>query len=235
MRGKYSVNNKEYILNMLHQMTKTEKERLLTSTFDELWCNIWGTDVIVSEQYKNEEITSKNRFYSLVAGIDNRDGEFKDASDNSTQEIGGDNSTKGYNLKSLIEESNKIECWEEAEWGFPKGRRNYQEKDYTCAVREFCEETGYSSYMLCPFHNLMPFEEIFTGSNYKSYKHKYYVVYMNYEDSMKPRKFQACEVGASEWKSYEECVRCIRPYNKEKLRLLRDVNELCERMCHYEL
>lgn len=220
MRGKYSVNNKEYILNMLHQMTREEKDRLLTCSFDELWRGIWGPEVIVSDQYRNEEITSKNRFQTLVAGID-------------CDETGDQH--KGYTLKTLVEDSNLVECWEEAEWGFPKGRRNYQEKDYTCAVREFCEETGYSSYMLCPFRNLMPFEEIFTGSNYKSYKHKYYVVYMNYEDSMKPRKVQACEVGASEWKSYEDCVKCIRPYNREKLRLLRDVNELCERMCRYEI
>lgn len=227
MRGKYSINNKEYILNMLHQMTKREKEQLLTCSFDELWRNIWGEEVIVSEQYKNEEITSKNRFTSLVAGV----GECGcSCPTNTTQECCSEN-RKSYNLKTLIEESNQVECWEEAEWGFPKGRRNYQEKDYACAVREFSEETGYSSNLLCPFRNLIPFEEIFTGSNYKSYKHKYYVVYMNYEDSMKPRKFQACEVGASEWKSYEECVKCIRPYNKEKLRLLRDVNDLCTRIC----
>ena len=28
--------------------------------------------------------------------------------------------------------------------------------------------------------NLLPFEEIFTGSNYKSYKHKYYLTFMDY-------------------------------------------------------
>ena len=30
------------------------------------------------------------------------------------------------------------------EWGFPKGRRNYQENDIDCATREWEEETGYS-------------------------------------------------------------------------------------------
>ena len=47
-----------------------------------------------------------------------------------------------YNLEKLINESSKK--WTEPEWGFPKGRRNYQEKDYDCAVREWEEETGYS-------------------------------------------------------------------------------------------
>lgn len=235
MRGKYSLNNKEYILNMLHQMTKGEKERLLTCSFDELWRNIWGEEAAMSEQYKNEEILSKNRFYTLLNGVDTGTNtlDIIDESFNNIDYMGagetGNHSR--YSLKSLIEESNTMVCWEEAEWGFPKGRRNYQEKDYSCAVREFCEETGYSSHILCPFRNLMPFEEIFTGSNYKSYKHKYYIVYINYEDSLKPRKFQTCEVAASEWKTYEDCVACIRPYNKEKLRLLKDVNELCERLC----
>ena len=32
--------------------------------------------------------------------------------------------------------------WIETEWEFPKGRRNFQEKDLTCALREFEEETG---------------------------------------------------------------------------------------------
>jgi len=241
MRGKYSLNNKEYILNMLHQMTRYEKERLLTLSFDELWRDIWGEEAIVSDQYKGEEIASKSRFYSLLNGVggDMENSQFHTAEDemDTCETIGCDTdeptvnpARQKYDLKSLIEESNLVECWEEAEWGFPKGRRNYQEKDYSCAVREFCEETGYSSNILCPFRNLMPFEEIFTGSNYKSYKHKYYIVYMNYEESLKPRKLQACEVGASEWKTYEKCISCIRPYNKEKLRLLKDVNELCERL-----
>ena len=33
MRGKYSLNNKEYILNMLNQMTIYEKESLCNNTF----------------------------------------------------------------------------------------------------------------------------------------------------------------------------------------------------------
>ena len=46
-----------------------------------------------------------------------------------------------YTLKSLIEESTT--SWENAEWGIPKGRRNYQERDLQCGLREFEEETGY--------------------------------------------------------------------------------------------
>ena len=37
MRGKYTIQNKEYILNLIKQMTVTEKEGLLNINFGELW------------------------------------------------------------------------------------------------------------------------------------------------------------------------------------------------------
>ena len=126
-------------------------------------------------------------------------------------------------LNSLIEESNKFNLWNEPEWGFPKGRRNYQEKDYSCALREFYEETGYNPETLKNIQNIFPFEEIFTGSNYKSYKHKYYLMYMNYEDSMKTTVFEKSEVSKLEWKNYEDCLRTIRHYNLEKIRLVHNI------------
>ena len=46
-----------------------------------------------------------------------------------------------YTLTSLINESTT--AWDVPEWGIPKGRRNYQEKDLQCGLREFEEETGY--------------------------------------------------------------------------------------------
>ena len=60
-------------------------------------------------------------------------------------------------LNDLIEESSKYERWEEPEWGFPKGRRNYQEKDYDCAMREFTEETGLSSAIVNNIQNITPY------------------------------------------------------------------------------
>jgi 8-oxo-dGTP pyrophosphatase MutT (NUDIX family) len=116
--------------------------------------------------------------------------------------------------------------WIEPEWGFPKGRRNYQERERDCAVREFCEETGYSSEQLVSIKNVQPFEEVFTGSNYKSYKHKYYPMYMRYEDTMVNRSEQVCEVSGSAWMTVDECLRVIRPYNVEKIRVLRSVDRM---------
>ena len=46
------------------------------------------------------------------------------------------------------------------EWGFPKGRRNLYEKDLNCALREFSEETGYSSKSINLIESLVCFPEI---------------------------------------------------------------------------
>ena len=67
---------------------------------------------------------------------------------------------------------------------------NHNENDYECALREFCEETGFKSYTLNNIQNIVPYDENFTGSNYKSYKHRYFIMYMKYENSLILNKFQ---------------------------------------------
>lgn len=239
MRGKYSIYNKEYILNMIKQMTNDEKRRLVNDSFSKLWEDLWGIPLqthssskssshigglltegdggrvrsnvsrSAADTYKAEEQSSKTKFESLKMGIYTK--------------------TDSYNLEELVRMTE--DKWTEAEWGFPKGRRNYQERDYDCAVREFCEETGYSLDKLVQIRNIQPFEEIFTGSNYKSYKHKYYVTYMRYEDTLSSRRLQACEVSESEWMSAEMCHAAIRSYNVEKKRLLSAVENMLNSNC----
>jgi len=162
-----------------------------------LWHDLWGN--YISIQYKSEYTSSKEKFAMLTLGIKLKTGEF--------------------NLASLIKESHT--SWNEPEWGFPKGRRNIQEKDLSCAVREFEEETGCSKEDLKLIYNLLPVEELFTGSNYKSYKHKYYLAYM--DDNVNLKNYQKSEVSKIEWKTYNECLEQIRPYNEEKIDILKRV------------
>jgi|UniRef100_A0A6C0J3M1 ADP-ribose pyrophosphatase YjhB (NUDIX family) len=204
MRGKYTLYNKDYIINMLKQMTNIEKNYLLTITFTDLWKHIWG-DNNISNQYKHEENGSREKFEQLKNGITIKN--------------------KTYSLATLIDDSNKYMKWEEPEWGFPKGRRNFQEKDFDCAMREFCEETGFDSKYLYNIRNIYPFEELFTGSNYKSYKHKYYIAYIPYEYSMNMNNFEVSEVSKMEWKTYDESISAMRPYNLEKKRLITNINK----------
>jgi 8-oxo-dGTP pyrophosphatase MutT (NUDIX family) len=129
-----------------------------------------------------------------------------------------------YTLHSLVEDSEQYGRWDEAEWGFPKGRRNFQEKDFDCAVREFCEETGFKSEDLIPVQNIFPYEEIFTGSNYKSYKHKYFLMYMDFENTLEMGNYERAEVSKIDWYSFEECMSLMRDYNLEKKKLLENVH-----------
>jgi len=202
MRGKYSIYNKDFLLNLFNEMTDYEKNMILTRDFKELWDYLWNNRDS-SLQYRQEQSISEEKFNSLNAGI-------------FFQNI-------FYSIKSIIEESTTH--WTEPEWGFPKGRRNNYERDYDCALREFREETGYSINSLKNIENIMPFEEIFTGSNYKSYKNKYFLLKMLSVTPKLVDHFDKSEVSKMEWKTYEECIDCIRPYNLEKKQLLTNIYE----------
>ncbi len=116
--------------------------------------------------------------------------------------------------------------WTEPEWGFPKGRRNAKENDYDCAIREFEEETGYSRSYLTMIKNLGFFEETFTGSNLKSYRHKYYLCLANYQHTINEDLFQKSEIGDLKWLTFEECMSYIRDYNYEKKQMLTKINNI---------
>ena len=122
--------------------------------------------------------------------------------------------------------------------GFPKGRRNHLELDIDCALREWEEETGYKRTSIDLIQNISPFEETFTGSNYKSYKHKYYIALFLGDDKedILEENYDKTEVGKLEWKTYEESKRVIRPYNIEKIRILETIQKIitthiCENTC----
>lgn len=340
MRGKYSIYNKEYISNMIKQMTNDEKMRLITDSFSKLWDDLWGTvastsassrcqyiftglsggdfrTIPTAEQERcniavqdprpdNVKFLQRNQseFISEVDGVERLTGPIRvntrTLPEGRCESVGvriltaqepqaseGVSSQVNTNTNANIEECTRFMCdilpsvrkysgnmsdrdpykaeehtskskfeslksgvytkndyynleelirttdckWAEAEWGFPKGRRNYQEKDIDCAIREFCEETGYNMNKMIPLKNIQPFEEIFTGSNYKSYKHKYYVTYMKYEDTLSSRDLQVSEVSESKWMSFKECDAAIRDYNVEKKRLLAAVEKMLSDNC----
>jgi len=200
MRGKYSPYNIYQIQNIVNEMSISEKERILTDSFDTLWRQMWG-DVLIN-QYKNEEQISCKKMELIRTGVI----------------VNNELIT----LKDLID--NSATRWEETEWEFPKGRRNFKEKDLECALREFEEETGILSSKITVVENVLPFEEIFIGTNHKSYKHKYFLSYMNETDEYL-NNFQVTEVSKIEWKTINQCLEAIRPYNLEKKELIININK----------
>lgn len=208
VRGKYSLKNKYYIINLLKQMTTEEKNRIKKGDFNLLWSELWGTNTKINK-YEKEEIMSRDKFNTLFKGVYVKN-TFKN---------------DFYNLNQLVDECEKTQIqWTEPEWGFPKGRKNINELEYNCAIREFFEETGYTGKKLFTIENLLPFQETFIGSNYKLYRHKYYLMLMEYNDTLNTNCFQRTEVSKMEWKNYKECMNSIRPYNIEKKRVITNIH-----------
>ena len=114
IRGKFSPENKLYIMKLFLNMTEDERSRILTYDFDTLWKNMWCKS--------NEEETNKN--FSK---------EYSEASEKFNK------LKKGYLLKTAYEDvihfsldyiiENTHATFSETEWGFPKGRRNINEND----------------------------------------------------------------------------------------------------------
>jgi 8-oxo-dGTP pyrophosphatase MutT (NUDIX family) len=109
----------------------------------------------------------------------------------------------------------------EPEWGFPKGRRRLREEDVDCAVREFCEETGFTRSDVELLPGSVPYEEVFYGTNHVLYRHVYYCarVCRNADRpvGVDPTNLnQAREVRQVRWFSAEEVLRCIRGHNTER-------------------
>lgn len=67
IRGKYNVNEKHYIINLINCMTYTERNMLYTKTFDEIWIYAWCHNPSTSFKHTKEYIESKQKFEFLIA------------------------------------------------------------------------------------------------------------------------------------------------------------------------
>lgn len=214
IRGKYSVTNRFQIQKCIDEMTLEEKQRILTLPFSTLWFDLWSRPI--SNTYKSEESVSSKKFEIIRSvGV---------VSSNAT---GNDTTTS---LVDMVHNSHT--AWAHQEWEFPKGRRNFRENDIDCALREFEEETGIERKSIGVVENIVPYKEYFIGSNFKSYKHKFYIAFSkSYEHDL--TKYQRSEVSGLEWKTIPQCIESIRPYSLEKIRIVENVCNLLEHCTFY--
>ena len=216
IRGKYTPHNIPQIQRSIDEMSLEEKQRLINEPYENLWKMLWGDNGI---QHRGEGTSLAKKFEALKNEVKN---ELKNELD---LESTTSTTSTSVNLEYLIQNSKT--AWQETEWEFPKGHRNFQEKDVETALREFEEETGYSKDNITIIDNIIPYEEIFIGSNHKSYKHKYYVAYLNTDtDTDTLQNYQKSEVSKIEWKTIDECLSSIRPYNLEKKNIIKNVNHV---------
>lgn len=207
IKGNYLIHNHFHLQNMFDEMTIYEKEQIRNRSFHELWCNLWNYEGSKKNfENNNEFIKSKNKFQKIK---------------------------ENPVFNQLFEKSETT--WKEPEWEFPKGRINSNEKHLDCSIREFVEETGIRKELIHVIENILPFEENFIGTNYKSYTYKYYLSYMNYEDYLNITldKYQKSEVSKLQWVTLDECLEKIRHYNLEKINLIKNINNVLEEYSLY--
>lgn len=210
LRGKYGLDSRKYLLKLFSNMTESERDKLLHYDFDPLWKELW--QVNECNNFMKEYNESKFRFQMLKKGYN----------------IKTDEGKQLLNIDNLVKNT---QCnMKDTEWGFPKGRRNINEQDIVCALREFQEETGINKRSVMVPVDIKGFEEVFTGTNNVRYRHVYYLAF--YKDSypidlpIALKKLQCKEVKTVKWLEYEQAQEHIPLINIERKELFKRVNEV---------
>jgi|TARA_R110002072_G_scaffold159134_9_gene310200 8-oxo-dGTP pyrophosphatase MutT (NUDIX family) len=212
LRGKYNINDVEYIQILVDKMTINEKDKLMKNTFDDLWMSLWNLEELTKELVeKNDYKEGKRKYESLKMGI-HRDKQL-------------------YQLGMFVSVSSTD--YRECEWEFPKGRRNKHEKNKDCAIREVGEETNYmitEDYDM--ISNIIPLTEEFRGENRVKYKYLYYIGLVTNKEKRceisEDNVNQKQEISDIGWFSKEESLSKIRDYHKSRERLIGTIYNLLE-------
>ena len=104
------------------------------------------------------------------------------------------------------------------EWEIPKGRKNMNESDIECAMREFDEETQIckNNYTLLDYQ---PICDNFIGTNNKEYQHVFYIG--KYTSDNKINKINKNnEIDEIRWCNLSDSINLIRSYNQSKIDIL---------------
>ena len=210
IRGRYDVSDYHHIIRLFQQMQQWEINQISMWNFDKLWSDLWkGTANL--KIYKHDYEQSKAKFEKLVSAND------------TTENIPMNQSDKILGLNFYVK---TIEpTYSDAEWGFPKGRRNFYESGIQCSCREFTEETGYTSSSFTVLNSLLPLIETFKGTNQIDYRHMYYISIMNepgFDDSTSTPQ-DNLEIGDVKWFSFQNAIEHIRGYHTAKIAVLNDL------------
>lgn len=201
IRGNYEVNDFDHLVSLFQQMTPEEINKIKMNDFEYLWLDLWKNPNKNKSMFRDDYDKSKDKFTKLL--------------------------DKDDNLIDLSFYTNHVPPkYNEPEWGFPKGRRNYHERNNVCAEREFCEETGYTEEDYIFLNKIAPLSETFYGTNKVEYKHIYYISKMNSnkEPTLDPTNHhQIDEIGDIGWFTYTEVIGLLRWYHVERRKLLNDL------------
>lgn len=203
VRGKYTFENTKYIKQLFNDMSERERTLISKGNFSNLWKDLWKEHN--THTFKGEYEISKIKYESLLEGVQYDDGSFE-------------------SINTLIKNSNI--CLNTPEWEFPKGRRNSNETDIECAIREFEEETGISNNDYKILHNVLPFQELFIGSNNIRYKIVYYLAFYTGDNGPffdENNSVQTMEINDIKWVSLQNCYQLIKAHFVEKKKIITSI------------
>ena len=133
-----------------------------------------------------------------------------------------------WNKLNLIDILSLSAClYQEADYIMPKGRLKYGETVEECAIREFCEETGYIKSDI-ELTTIPYYEERFIGTDGKKYKNVFFVAKVKKHSLVTTRLGedinQMKEVRNIGWFNMDDCKTIMRSYHIEKIKILEHVS-----------
>lgn len=198
VREKYPIKDVHSLQELFDQMTNSEKELIRTKPIEYI------------DRYhcmiKSGDKSKHYKYYKLKNGI----------------EINGEKCS----LDSLL--NNSSNKYEDPEWGFPKGRRNRNEGDLVCAMREVEEETNIKPNDYVILKQIPPLVENLCGENGVQYRYYYYVAMALTDISLEIKKTnyeQYYEISKIQWMTAETATKKIRPYYNNRKNIIKTLDD----------
>lgn len=208
IRGKYVNNDVEYIQTLFNVMTDYEIHLIQTVTFEKLWEYLWMDKLFKknSTKLKRDFTQAINKFNNISTGYEYNNNIIT--------------------LKQFIE--NKNTTYSEQEWGFPKGRRNYNESNFKAAKREFLEETNIPENDIEIISKSKTFSERYKSYDNVMYHNIYYIAEYKGKGNIgidSNKREQYTEISAIKFINFNGAINKLRDYDLDKKQLLIDVNK----------
>ena len=225
VRGRYNLSDTTQLRILIDEMTCDEKDRIKNIKTEEditdTWRKLWGHKTVsAGRKYKHEEAHAHKVMKRSMQSRADR---------SCTDRSRGDRLLANNDNKITQLCNDSTTNWLEPEWGFPKGKQESTDvDDLMTAKREFTEETGFDINTIQIVDNINPIEEVYTGSDNRIYKHKYFLAFDQHENRCLDN-YQQTEVSKMEWKTIREASDTQRDPTNSKVNVIRLVKEIIEK------